>query len=98
MTARKLLIGSVAIAVAAFAVKAGLGWVLHGRHQIETDDAYVEADTTVIAPETTGIVAAVAVAENAHVKAGDILVRLVDADARAKLAQAGFEAKVLTLQ
>ena len=85
---RKLIFAGLGLVVVAFAIKAGLGWVLHGRFQVETDDAYVEADTSVIAPEATGMVAEVPVAENAHVQVGDVLVRLVDADARARLAQA----------
>jgi multidrug resistance efflux pump len=85
---RKLALALGLLLAVVFAVKAALGWVLHGRFQIETDDAYVEADTTLIAPETTGTVAEVTVMENATVKSGDILVRLVDADARARIAQA----------
>ena len=85
---RKLAFGALALVAVAFAVKAGAHWLFTGRFQVETDDAYVEADTSILAPETTGHVTEVLVAENAQVKAGDILVRLSDADARARLAQA----------
>ncbi len=85
---RKLVLGGLALVVAGFALKAGVQYLLNGRFMVETDDAYVEADTTLIAPEATGTVAEVTVAENARVQAGDVLVRLVDADARARLVQA----------
>ena len=85
---RKLVLGGLALVVAGFTIKAGVQWLLTGRFLVETDDAYVEADTTIIAPEVNGTVAEVAVVENARVQAGDVLVRLVDADARARLMQA----------
>ena len=85
---RKFVLGGLVLLVAGFVLKAGVQYILTGRFMIETDDAYVEADTTIIAPEATGTVAEVVVAENARVQAGDVLVRLVDADARARLVQA----------
>lgn len=96
MSARQLLLGGLALVAVGFVLKTGVNWVLHGRFQVETDDAYVEADTTIIAPEVTGTVAEVLVAENAHVQLGDVLVRLVDADARARLNQA--ESAVVTFK
>jgi membrane fusion protein, multidrug efflux system len=85
---RKLLLGGLALVAIVFAVKSGARWVLDGRFMVETDDAYVEADTTIVAPEAVGTVTEVLVVENARVQPGDVLVRLADADARARLVQA----------
>ena len=85
---RKLVIAIATMLVVGLVLKAAGGWLLHGRYMIETDDAYAEADTSVIAPEITGTVAEVLANENATVNAGDVLVRLVDAEYRARVAQA----------
>ena len=53
-----------------------------------TDNAFVQADTTLVSPQIEGTVVEVLVADNQRVEAGQVLVRLDDADARAKLAQA----------
>jgi membrane fusion protein (multidrug efflux system) len=79
---------AAALVAVVLVLKFGLGWLLNGRFMVETDDAYVEADTSVIAPEIAGTVAEVRVAENAPVRAGDVLVRLADEDYKAKVAQA----------
>ncbi|MDF0732137.1 HlyD family secretion protein [Pseudomonas entomophila] len=51
-------------------------WWLDGRFLEQTDDAYVRADWAPISARVSGYVAEVAVADNAQVKAGDLLVRL----------------------
>jgi len=56
-----------------------------GRFIVETDDAYVQADITLISSRVQGYVADLPVAENAHVRAGDVLVRLDDGDYRIAL-------------
>jgi membrane fusion protein, multidrug efflux system len=53
-----------------------------------TDDAYVRADLTPLSTKVSGIVASVEVADYQTVKAGDLLVRLQDADFRAQVEQA----------
>ena len=53
-----------------------------------TDNAFVQADTTLVSPQITGYVTEVLVADNERVQPGQILVKLDDADARAQLAQA----------
>ena len=59
-----------------------------GRFLETTDDAYVGGDVTVIAPKIAGFVDRVAVEDNQRVRAGDLLVKLEDRDARAALARA----------
>lgn len=58
-----------------------------GNH-LTTDDAYITADYTVVAPKVAGFIAEVRVQENQKVHAGDLLVRIDDHDYRAALAVA----------
>jgi membrane fusion protein (multidrug efflux system) len=53
-----------------------------------TDDAFVEGTLSYLAAEVQGRVFEVAVEEHARVKAGEVLVRLDDAEARARIARA----------
>ncbi|NBB50595.1 HlyD family efflux transporter periplasmic adaptor subunit [Rhizobium sp. CRIBSB] len=53
-----------------------------------TDNAFVQADTTLVSPQIEGTVIKVLVADNQRVEAGQVLVRIDDSDARAQLAQA----------
>jgi membrane fusion protein (multidrug efflux system) len=47
-----------------------------GRFLVETDDAYVQADITLVSSRVQGYADEVLVSDNDHVQAGDILVRL----------------------
>jgi len=58
------------------------------RGRMSTDDAQVEADVVPIGARVTGQVIAVPVDENQHVKKGDLLLQIDDADYRAKENQA----------
>ena len=73
----------------------GWRWWTVGRFEETTDNAYVEADTAVIAPRVAGYVTGVAVTDNQPVRAGTVLFTLDAQDyeaaaarARADLAQA----------
>jgi membrane fusion protein (multidrug efflux system) len=66
----------------------GLWWWTVARFVVSTDNAYVEADMAVMSPKLEGYVAEVVVADNQKVESGQVLVRLVDDDYRAKLAEA----------
>ena len=59
-----------------------------GRYLESTDDAYVQADYTIIAPKVSGYIADVLVTDNQAVKAGQVLAHIDDRDFRAALAQA----------
>lgn len=63
-------------------------WYMVGRFQESTDNAYVQADTTFISPRVGGEIKEVLVKNNQAVKAGQLLLRLDDADYQAKLANA----------
>lgn len=64
-----------------------------------TDDAYIEADMTVVAPRISGVINTVAVTDYQAVKSGDPLVTLDDRDQKVVLAQAqaGLEKAVATV-
>jgi membrane fusion protein (multidrug efflux system) len=84
---RALLIGASLLALA------GLGWVgwdywTVGRFEVATNDAYVKADSTTVAPKVSGYLDAVAVEDNQQVKAGQILAHIDDRDFQAALDQA----------
>jgi membrane fusion protein, multidrug efflux system len=69
-------------ALAAGIAVAGLGahWWLVGQHEVRTDNAHVRADITHVAARVEGYVKAVAAADNARVKAGDLLFTVESAD------------------
>src|SRR5580698_10324220 len=62
-------------------------WQGSATHQV-TDDAYLEADLTPLAAKSPGYVRSVSVRDFQRVKAGDLLVEIVDDDYRAALDQA----------
>jgi membrane fusion protein (multidrug efflux system) len=85
---RKLLM--VGAALAALAAGSGYGWEYWavGQYLVSTDDAYVKADTTTIAPKVSGYLKDVLVGDNESVKAGQVLARIDDRDYAVALDQA----------
>jgi membrane fusion protein (multidrug efflux system) len=65
-------------------------WTL-GRFEISTDDAYVKADSSAVAPKISGYLTEVLVADNQTVRAGDVLAVVDDRDYSTALAQAKAE-------
>ena len=63
-------------------------WFTEGRYIESTDNAYVQGDIAVLSPRIEGDVAAIKVADNQRVRAGDPLIVLDPSDWRARLAQA----------
>jgi membrane fusion protein (multidrug efflux system) len=61
------------------------------RFLVETDDAYVQADSIIIAPRIAGYIAEVLVKDNQPVKAGQLLARIDDRDLRTALDQAAAD-------
>jgi membrane fusion protein, multidrug efflux system len=84
---RAALALALALGVAA-AGDFGYGYLTTGRYLETTDDAYVKADSTIVAPKVSGHIAAVLVRDNEQVKAGQLLARIDDRDFRTALAQA----------
>ena len=85
---KRLVVLVLAIAAIGGAAAYARAWWTDGRFTESTDDAYVGGEATALAPHVAGFVAAVAVTDNQHVTAGQLLVQLDDRDARAALDRA----------
>jgi membrane fusion protein, multidrug efflux system len=85
---RKVLLASAAIAVLAGAAWYGWNYLTVGQYLVSTDDAYVKADNTTVAPKISGYLHEVPVGDNERVKAGQILARIDQRDFRVALDQA----------
>jgi membrane fusion protein, multidrug efflux system len=90
-----LTLGIVALLIAAAGGYGRYYWMV-GRFLESTDDAYVQADSTIIAPRVSGYLVDVLVADNQPVKAGQALAKIDDRDYVAALDQA--KADVATAQ
>src|SRR5262249_6751839 len=66
----------------------GYDYLTTGRYLESTDDAYVKADSTIIAPKVSGYIAQVLVGDNEKVRAGQVLARIDDRDFKAAFDQA----------
>jgi len=67
---RKMLLTGAALAVLAGATWYGWDYWTVGQYLVSTDDAYVKADNTTIAPKVSGYLQQVLVGDNEQVKAG----------------------------
>jgi membrane fusion protein, multidrug efflux system len=85
---RKALLTSAAAAVLAGGVWFGWNYLTVGQYLVSTDDAYVKADNTTVAPKISGYLHEVLVGDNERVKAGQILARIDERDFRVALDQA----------
>ncbi|MDW6024277.1 HlyD family secretion protein [Mesorhizobium sp. BAC0120] len=85
---RNLLFASAAVAALAGGAYYGWQYWTVGRFLVSTDDAYVKADSTTIAPKISGYIGAVLVGDNEAVKAGQVLARIDDRDFKVSLEQA----------
>jgi membrane fusion protein (multidrug efflux system) len=85
---RRLLMAGAAVAVLAGAVWYGWDYWTVGQYLVSTDDAYVKADNTTVAPKVSGYLHEVLVGDNERVKAGQILARIDDRDFKVALDQA----------
>jgi membrane fusion protein (multidrug efflux system) len=85
---RKLLLTGASLIALAGAAHFGWDYWTVGRFEISTDDAYVKADSTTIAPKVSGYIASVLVGDNESVKAGQVLARIDNRDYKVALDQA----------
>jgi membrane fusion protein (multidrug efflux system) len=85
---RKLLMAGAAVAVLSGAAWYGWDYWTVGRYLVSTDDAYVKADNTTIAPKVSGYLHEVLVGDNERVKTGQVLARIDERDFRVALDQA----------
>jgi membrane fusion protein, multidrug efflux system len=88
LTLKQTIVSIAAVIVTVAAFGYGYYWWTIGSYFQGTDDAYVGGDVTPISPHVAGFIAQIAVADNQRVKAGQLLVRLVDRDMRAAVAHA----------
>jgi membrane fusion protein (multidrug efflux system) len=91
--ARKGAIKRILMAGTAVALLAGVAWYgwdywTVGRFLVSTDDAYVKADNTTIAPKVSGYLSEVLAGDNERVAAGQVLARIDDRDFKVALEQA----------
>ncbi|KIZ44949.1 MULTISPECIES: HlyD family secretion protein [Rhodopseudomonas] len=88
---RKLLLRAalalILLGIVGAVIDVGYGYFTVGRYLETTDDAYVKADSTIVAPKVSGYITEVDVADNQPVKAGQTLARIDDRDFRAALEQ-----------
>ena len=85
---RKVLMAGATVAVVAGAAWYGWDYWTVGRYLVSTDDAYVKADSTTVAPKVSGYLHEVLVGDNERVTAGQILARIDQRDFRVALDQA----------
>jgi membrane fusion protein (multidrug efflux system) len=77
----RLLAGAAGL-VLAVAGGYGYHWWTFGRFIVSTDDAYVRANNTTLAAKVSGYVANIPIADNASVRAGDVIAVIDDGDYR----------------
>jgi membrane fusion protein (multidrug efflux system) len=89
-----LMLASLAACVLLTALIGGVAYWLQVRHFESTDDAFVAARSFSVAPKVGGYVVAVAISDNQHVNAGDLLARIDDRDYRIAVDQAQAQVAV----
>ena len=85
---KRTALGALVVLGLAAAVEFGSEYWRVGRFMVDTDDAYVQADSTLIAPRVSGIISQVLVTDNQPVKTGQVLARFDDRDYQTALHQA----------
>jgi membrane fusion protein (multidrug efflux system) len=96
LNVRKLLLTGATIAVLAGAAWYGWDYWTVGQYLVSTDDAYVKADSTTIAPKVTGYLNQVLVKDNQRVATGQVLARIDDRDFKVALDQAKADVAAAT--
>ena len=93
---RKRVFAGIALIALLGGGYAGFEWWTNGRFMVDTDDAYVQADLSLVSSKLQGYVSEIPVKANEHVSKGDVLVKIEDGDYRIALQQA--QAKLPTLE
>jgi membrane fusion protein (multidrug efflux system) len=93
---RRPVISAIGAVLLAATIGGGYLYMDYSGHFEATDDAFIAARQTALAPKVSGYITAVPVTDNQHVNAGDVIARLDDRDYRVALAQA--EAQVAAAQ
>jgi membrane fusion protein (multidrug efflux system) len=90
---KRAIIGAALLAGVAFAGNWGYNYWMVGRFIESTDDAYVKADYTSVAPKVAGYIDTVTVKDNDVVKAGQLLATIDDRDFQNAFNQAKADVK-----
>jgi membrane fusion protein (multidrug efflux system) len=77
---KRLILLAILLIVGGGAAYKGYDWYTRTRFLVSTDDAYVKADTAVIAAKVSGYISSVSISDNQSVKAGDVLARIDNGD------------------
>jgi membrane fusion protein, multidrug efflux system len=85
---RRPVVSAIGAVLLASAIAGGYLYTDYARHFETTDDAFIAARQSTLAPKVSGYVTAVPVTDNQHVAAGQAIARLDDRDYRVALAQA----------
>jgi membrane fusion protein (multidrug efflux system) len=85
---RRPVVAAIGALLLAAALGGGYLYLDYARRFESTDDAFVAARQTALAPKVPGYITAVPVTDNQHVKTGDVIARIDDRDYRTALAQA----------
>jgi membrane fusion protein (multidrug efflux system) len=85
---RKLLIALVLLVFLAAGIAYAAWWLIAGRYQESTDDAYVGGNFVQVTPQVAGMVLAIRADDTDYVKSGQTLVELDKTDAKVALDQA----------
>jgi membrane fusion protein (multidrug efflux system) len=93
---RRPVVSAIGAVLLASAIGGGYLYLDYARRFQSTDDAFIAARQSSLAPKVSGYLTAVPVTDNQHVKAGDVIARIDDRDYRTALEQA--EAQVAAAQ
>jgi membrane fusion protein, multidrug efflux system len=93
---RRPVLYAIGAMIVAAAVEGGYVYLDYAEHFESTDDAFIAARQTALAPKVAGYITAVPVTDNDDVAAGDVIARIDDRDYRIALDQA--EAQVAAAQ
>ncbi len=91
---KSLILGSLLILLFIGLIITGWQWWTEGRFVETTDNAYVEADVTAIAPKVSGYVSRILVEENSRVQTGQILFTIEDREFIAQVSRMRARADV----
>src|SRR5215510_77524 len=93
---RRPVVYAIGAMLLAAAVGGGYVYLDYAKRFQSTDDAFIAARQSTLAPKVSGYITAVPVTDNEHVAAGDVIARIDDRDYRIALDQA--EAQVAAAQ
>jgi membrane fusion protein, multidrug efflux system len=93
---RRPVVSAIGAALLGAVLGSGYLYLNQSAHFQSTDDAFIAARQSTLAPKVSGYLTAVPVTDNEHVAAGDVIARIDDRDYRTALQQA--EAQVAAAQ